>query len=192
MIKTCTLFTKTAAILVLLLVAGCLNSYDQYTYGPRLAAMDANVGNGESGSVTVVATILGIRKGDGRDRVIDVGFWLENHTGNDVRLAVSEARLLSADLGLFRLAATVPAAVPAVSPGVDEKITLSFAFPAGRKMNEVDLSGLSLTWAIRSDIHLIRRTMSFVRVSRQPPRTDDPYFYRPWRSSVSVGVGHTW
>lgn len=171
-----------AGIVVLLLAlgTGCSTTYERYTYNPRPASETLETPAMEEGTVTVFASVLGIRTSKERGSFVDIRMRVDNDSQHQVQLMKEDLKLYSADLSQFHVLYTEPSQIAPVPPEESGVFNVGFGFPQSTKPSEVDLTGLSLSWKVKAGDRILRGDTSFERETREEYRNYDPHWYQPY------------
>jgi hypothetical protein len=146
-----------------------------------------------------LASVRGVRRpSDGQPAQFDVLLRVENIGPQPFSLDLESFELVTADLasagpGRVEVGATntEPSNEP-LAAGDVRQLEIAFPLPAGRSYGDLDLSGLSLRWALRSDGQRVIASGSF----RRRVYSSAPYYYGSvfwigpgyWRSHSRVGA----
>jgi len=178
--------------LLLALCQGCATNYGRYTYKPRPATTRVESPVFEDGSVTLLASVLGIRTGPERGSFIELRIRANNDSGRNISVVQDGLELYSADLNKFHLLYTEPADLARVPAGGAYTFNAAFGFPQGQHGEQTDLSGLSLRWEIEAKGRTVTGTTSFERELREEYRNTDRYWHDPYPFHFSTGWYYIW
>ena len=176
-----TLQNVMVAVFFSFFAVGCQSAYEWYEYKPHPASEEVTLsGDGGGRSVSVLASILGIRERDELGTVVEVRMRVDNHTGRTVEVEGDRIQLFAADLSEFSLVERDPAVLPDLSPGEDVTVDARFAFPKEMAPGSTDLAGLSLRWTLRVDGRTVTRTTTFERSEREEYKDYNSHYYHPF------------
>lgn len=189
-------FLPLLCLLALASALGCESS-PRYVFKPRPLVVDVPAPDGSGFVGRAVIAVLGIRPGDSKEGRLDemaLRLSLENVSQEPIGLDPASWKLVSADLQEFAAPVVEPEAAPALLPGTETTVDLSFPVRPDRPLEEYDLSGFNLRFGVRYRNATIVVSAPFERWVRAPY---DPYYYGPPgpypymypSSGVTIGTG---
>ncbi|KAA3609519.1 MAG: hypothetical protein DWQ01_09315 [Planctomycetota bacterium] len=165
-------------------------TYDgRYQFQPQPQLSEAVLSQHDaSGSNKIVArawvSLDGLRLPDpeqGLGRELEVSMEVENLSEETLRLAAQEMRIMTA--GMVKLDSPRFALVGSqdIAPGEAQDLDLFFSLPENRSLHEINLSSLTLLWAVYGHQGPASGTVTFERKARatNPGALDGP-FAAPW------------
>ena len=155
-----------------LLTAGCGTYRQDYSYEPAPAV-------GASAPPRVLASVCGVLRDPPG---VDVRLRLEAGA-ESAEVVREELRLLTADLVALELVSVEPAGGMVAPARGAETWRLVFAFPTGRDVGSLDLTGLVLSWNYRSGAETAAGSVRFGKVAEPiwyAPYDHGPWWHGPW------------
>ena len=170
---------------LLLSVAGCSVYLDDYSYVPRpmLAEVPANVGGPTTREsnppVTALASIIGVRQDDPKTKIppsVEARLQVTNDSPDRVTFDPHSLQLADAAFLNFNAPILQPSdQTITLDPNQSGNVTAYFPVPAGKSVDNTDLSSLQLRWRVTlGDGRNVNQTAIF----RRAPSYD--YYYRPY------------
>jgi hypothetical protein len=166
-----------------LLLGGCQTSSTRaFTFLPRPQSVLV-AGPPEVGTIgRAVIVVIGSLKADastGMPESMHVRLVLENRAQRAIAFVPGQFRLRGSDLIPFGEPRLVPPEPPEVLPGAETTVDVYFPVPEGRRLSNLDLSGLDLRFSVAHESSVTDVTASFERIEVQP-YAPYPYPYAPW------------
>jgi hypothetical protein len=159
------------ASIALLALASCSTYYD-VRYVP--APLETRVGDGGETVARSLVTVLGVRKADsstGEPARVEMRMRVENLGTAPLAVEAESFELVAANLAAFEPGRLAPAPASELARNEVAEFDLWFAVPQGRAIEQFDLSGINLRWAVRFGNRRVYTGASFQRV------WPGPYYY---------------
>ncbi len=160
------------------IVAGCGTYRQDYSYDPAPTVS-------AQAAPRLMATVFGILRGNDADPAgVDVRVRLEAGDAT-AEIAREDLTLVTADLVPLELVSVEPAGGMVAPAGGAGTWRLVFAFPPGRGVSGLDLSGLVFTWRFRVGNVTQAATVSFRKIIE--PLWVTPYYGSWWHGPWGYG-----
>jgi hypothetical protein len=179
-----------AAALLTAALTGCTTFYDVY-FVP--APLEVRIGDGEdpTGLARALLAVQGVRRPvaeQGQPARFELKLRFENIGATPLEIEPDSFELVSADLQPCGAAQLVQTIDHPLAAGEAIDLDLFVPLPAGKTIDDFDLRGLNLTWAVRFANRRIVTGVSFQRYFAPPYYYYDP-FYSSWHYGCSTHVG---
>lgn len=150
--------------------AGCAESpyLSGYGYYPQPAVVQViQRGNEQAPPVTVLASIIGVRRGDADKHTppaVDVRLRFEDNGPASMSFDPSTLDLVTGTLFTFPRPAVSPPTPISLAAGQRAEVNASFPFPPNLTPGQIDLNNLRMRWVVRVANYPVPQTALFQRV----------------------------
>lgn len=193
---------RTLGLCLALLGSGCTSTWYSMQFVPSPVEVSVSAPGEPYGAARVLLAVRGVRRAkDAQPAQVEINLRLENVGADPMRLGVLGFDLVTSDLISFCEPGVDPPPGEILGPGEKRNYLLSFATPEDRDVDELDWSGLNISFKLHFGEREVLTGVTFDRLFLPGVPAGyyyDPYWgpypygpYRPYTGSsrVRVGVG---